>query len=126
MTLCAVCGTQNASHICRDCGRPTCARCFDAAQWRCVNCAAPVQAHVIGGASVAMWFLFIAFLLIFVGMLLMTLGSSWNTSGVSGGAIILIGPIPIILGSGPYSVPLIVLAAVLTFVALIVLVRRFR
>jgi uncharacterized membrane protein len=125
MTLCAVCGTQNASYVCRDCGRSVCARCFDATQWRCANCA-PSQAHAVGGAAAAMWLFFIAFLLISVGMLLMILGASWNTNGLSSGAIILIGPIPIILGSGPYSVPLIVLATVLTLVTLIVLVRRFR
>jgi uncharacterized membrane protein len=48
----------------------------------------------------------------------MTLGSISNLQGVSGGAVILIGPIPIILGTGPYSVPLIALAAVLSAVAL--------
>lgn len=35
------------------------------------------------------------------------------------GAIILIGPIPIVLGSGPYSVGLVAIASVLTVVAII-------
>ena len=70
---------------------------------------------------------FVAFLTIFVGMLLMAFGSLSNLGNVSGGAIILIGPIPIILGSGPYSVALIALAAVLTigaFVFFFILRRR--
>jgi uncharacterized membrane protein len=70
---------------------------------------------------------FIAFAAIFIGMLLMAFGSLSNRGGVSGGAIILIGPIPIILGSGPYSVGLITLAAVLTVAALVLfLVLRRR
>lgn len=36
----------------------------------------------------------------------------------------MIGPIPIILGSGPYSVALIVLAGILTLVGLMFLVLR--
>jgi uncharacterized membrane protein len=61
-----------------------------------------------------MWIFFIAFAMIFIGMLLITYGSASNSGQFSGGAIILIGPVPIILGSGPYSVALIVLAGVLT------------
>lgn len=61
---------------------------------------------------------FVAFLVIFVGMILMAFGSLSNLGNVSGGAIILIGPFPIILGNGPYSVALIVLAAVVTIGAL--------
>jgi uncharacterized membrane protein len=54
-------------------------------------------------------------------VLLITFGSASNPGQFSGGAIILIGPIPIILGSGPYSVALIVLAAALTLVGLMFL-----
>ncbi len=60
-----------------------------------------------------------AFLVIFVGMLLMVLGSLSNLGNLSGAAIIFIGPFPIILGSGPYSVALIVLAAVITIGSLV-------
>lgn len=57
----------------------------------------------------------------------MTLGSiTGSSSNFSGGAVILIGPIPIILGAGQYSVALIALAAVLTLVVVgyYVLFRR--
>jgi uncharacterized membrane protein len=69
---------------------------------------------------------FIGFAVIFVGMLLMAFGSVSNLGRVNGGTIILIGPIPIILGSGPYSVVLIVLATVLTIAGLVflLLLRR--
>jgi uncharacterized membrane protein len=56
----------------------------------------------------------------------MVLGSTSDLGGSAGG-IIFIGPIPIILGSGPYSVPLIVLAAILTiagFIFLLFMMKR--
>ena len=68
-----------------------------------------------------MWLFFIAFAVIFIGILLITFGSASNSGQFSGGAIILIGPIPIILGNGPYSVQLIVLAGVLTIAGLLFL-----
>jgi uncharacterized membrane protein len=65
--------------------------------------------------------------MIVIGMLLITVGSiTGSGSGVSGGAVILIGPIPIILGTGPYAFEMIVVATVLTVLALgfFLLVRR--
>lgn len=70
------------------------------------------------GFSMATWLFFIAFAVIFIGMMLMTFGSISNLGNVSGGAIILIGPIPIVLGTGPYSLVLVALALVLTVFAL--------
>jgi uncharacterized membrane protein len=58
-----------------------------------------------------------AFALIVIGMLLITVGSWGRNGDFSGAAVILIGPIPIILGTGPDSVFLIGLAAILTVVA---------
>ena len=76
--------------------------------------------------GVANILLFLAFAAIFIGMLLIALGSVSNTGNVSSGAVILIGPIPIILGNGPYSFELIELAVVLTIAAIILflVVRR--
>ena len=52
-----------------------------------------------------------------------------GTFGTSGGAVILIGPIPIILGSGPWSGVMVVLSLVVTVLALIlvgVMLHRHR
>jgi len=73
------------------------------------------------------WILLASFALVFIGMLVMMIASS--TQGditTSGGAVILIGPIPIFLGSGPESSWLILLAAIITAIALVVslLTRR--
>ena len=65
--------------------------------------------------------MFIAFAMITIGFLLMVVGPLTGTSGgFSGGAVILIGPIPIVLGTGPYSWAMIAVAAVLTVLALAV------
>lgn len=68
----------------------------------------------------------LAFAAIFIGVLLIALGSMPSLGNVSGGTVILIGPIPIILGAGPYSFELVGLAVALTIVAavLFLIVRR--
>jgi uncharacterized membrane protein len=61
---------------------------------------------------------FLGFLLMFVGVVVLFV-ASWlggNTS-VSGGAIVIIGFVPIVLGAGPYGFYAIVIAAILTIVA---------
>ena len=56
---------------------------------------------------------------IFIGMLLLVFGSiSSLTQSTSGGAVILIGPIPIILGNGSSSLTLVAIGAVLTVITL--------
>lgn len=70
---------------------------------------------------------FAAFAMIFIGILLMTVGSlsSLNPNNVSSGVVILVGPIPIILGAGQYSFALVGLAILLTiFVLVFFLYRR--
>lgn len=60
-------------------------------------------------------------------MILMMIASfSEGRGSASGGAIVLIGPIPVILGSGPESTWMILLAAVITVIALVafLLTRR--
>lgn len=130
--LCVNCGMRPATHICQACGEAVCGNCIDPASWRCSDCTAkltPAAGNYSAPApfSLATWLFFIAFAAIFIGMLFMAFDSLSNRGGVGGGAIILIGPIPIILGSGPYSVGLITLAAVLTVAALVLfLVLRRR
>ena len=76
--------------------------------------------------SMANWLFFTAFIVIFIGMMLMALSAVTNSGSISSGAIILIGPIPIILGAGPYSLVLIGIAAALTVISFVVylLLRR--
>lgn len=58
--------------------------------------------------------------MVLVGMILMAVASLTQGQGVtSGGAVILIGPIPIILGGGPESTWLILLGAIITVIAFV-------
>jgi len=71
----------------------------------------------------------LAFVMIFVGILLMSLAPILNRGNIgSVGTVILIGPIPIVLGSGPFASAIVVLALLLTIVALIfgVILQRRR
>ena len=61
-------------------------------------------------------FLF-GFLLIFAGVIMLVASALLGgDASVSGGAIIFVGPIPIVLGAGPYGFFAVVLAAVLTLI----------
>jgi uncharacterized membrane protein len=67
------------------------------------------------------WIFFASFALVFIGMVVMMIASfSQGHRAASSGVVILIGPIPIILGSGPESTWLIALAAIISIIALVV------
>jgi uncharacterized membrane protein len=128
---CALCGDRAASYVCQSCGRAVCGNCFSSPEWSCINCLGKIPQSPQGESmhlrfSWLSLLFFIAFAAIFVGILLMSFGSLSNLNGLSSGAIILIGPIPIVLGSGTYSLPLIALAAGLTAFGLVffLLLRR--
>ena len=132
--LCAVCGKNPATHVCQNCGRPTCSSCIDLSSWTCYDCRRKFTADQLDAGysrqfqfSLPSVLFLVAFAAIFVGILLIAFGSITNLGSSSGGAVILIGPIPIILGTGPYSFPLIVLSVGVTIVAIaffLVLRRR--
>jgi uncharacterized membrane protein len=121
--LCATCGTNPATYVCQTCGKPMCGNCFDATSWTCYDCgrkSAAARSEVsYPQFSLASLLFLVAFAAIFVGTLLIALGSITNSGTSSAGAVILIGPIPIILGTGPYSFPLIALSVGVTIVAII-------
>lgn len=99
-----------------------CGNCIDQSNWQCSYCMArPTSQNYSAPSqfSTVTWLFFVAFAAIFIGVLLIAFGSLAGQNGVSGGAVILIGPIPIILGNGPYSLWLIVVAAVVTIASLV-------
>jgi len=104
---------------------------FRQARWLCKTCetsaqidAPEVRKTFLSGFS---WIFLASFALIFIGMVVMMIASFTQGHGTtSGGAVILIGPIPIILGSGPESSWLILLAAIIIAIMLLasLLARR--
>jgi len=120
--LCEICGTQEARYVCGRCGKRVCAQDFVPRRWLCVSCEpitraeapAPAGAYPFGLS----WIIFASFALVLIGMILMIIASMTQGQGaMSSGAVILIGPIPIILGGGPQSGWLILLGAIITVVA---------
>ena len=68
--------------------------------------------------SIGLKLLWIGFLLIFTGTILAVISSLFSDSGISTG-IVIVGPIPIIIGTGPYAFLIILVAAALTIVCLV-------
>jgi uncharacterized membrane protein len=129
--LCEICGNQEARFVCSRCGRRACSQDFRQARWLCKTCETSTQIdaqEVRSAFPVGFSWIFLAsFAMIFIGMVIMMIASFTQSHGTSsGGAVILVGPIPIILGSGPESSWLILLAAVITVIALVasLLARR--
>ena len=121
---CEICGSQEARYVCSRCGRRVCGQDFRPARWLCTSCERitrtegpkPAVLYPIGLS----WILFSSFAMILIGMILMIAASLTQGQGVtSGGAVILIGPIPIILGAGPESTWLILLGAIITAIAFV-------
>lgn len=128
---CDICGTQEARFVCKRCGKRVCVQDFRQEQWLCASCGP--NAHLEGPEVTSVsqiglsWILFASFAMVFIGMILMMIASFTQGRGsTSGGAIILVGPIPIILGSGPESTWMTLLAAAITVIALVafLLTRR--
>jgi len=60
-------------------------------------------------------------LLMFAGVIVLIVSALLGGDGtVSGGAIIFVGPIPIVLGAGPYAFFAVVLVVVLTIISFVV------
>ena len=132
--LCTLCGRSPASYVCQSCGRTVCGNCFDPSLWFCVDCRAKAsqpraqEPRLAPSLPVANWLFIIAFVVIFIGLMVMAFSALTSSGSVGGGAVILIGPIPIILGTGPYSTVLVGIAAALTLFSIVafLLLRRRR
>jgi uncharacterized membrane protein len=61
----------------------------------------------------------VGFFLIFAGVILIVVSSFVSDYGLSTSVIIIVGPIPIIIGSGSYSLVAVFMAAVLTIVSMV-------
>ncbi len=83
----------------------------------------------IGFSGRLLGFLLLGIALVFVGIVVLVLASVVLSRSGSIGGIILIGPIPIVFGAGPYSTILIIISAVLaalSFALFILMSRRTR
>ena len=134
--ICELCGERNAKYICQECGRAICERCIEPYSWLCLDCYRKTKTEELGleeeiyGGTLSriplMKIFFMGFLLIFAGMILLMLATVLFGLKDSFGLILLIGPIPIIFGTGQISLPLIILAVALTILCIIVFILLSR
>lgn len=125
--LCEICGNRSARYVCQECGRSVCERCLEPNTWLCTDCwkqlqqEAPSQEAESGFTPLpsSMKFFLVGFFLVFIGVVILMVASLIYGLPDSVGLIVFIGPIPIILGAGEYSLIAIMLAIILTVLSII-------
>lgn len=76
-------------------------------------------------AALASKLLFVGFIIIFFGILISAFGTFFSVlfnGEISGGAIIFIGPLPIVFGVGPHASVLIFLGLLIAFIMFIFII----
>jgi len=124
---CDVCGRLTAAlETCRLCKRRVCEAHFKHQEGVCVVCYSRLSlgtqaAEEASQSATPFRLFFLGLLLMFVGIVVLIVAAGLQGGiSVSGGSVIFVGPIPIVLGAGPYSFFAIVLAVVLTIIGFVV------
>lgn len=120
--VCQRCRTlASITYACRHCKRKVCDACFKPEVRACSEC----YRHLENGRplqTVPMKLFLLGFVLIFLGMIFLIASSVLSGDvQITTGIVIFIGPIPIMLGTGPYSIFAILLAAILTVLGVVFL-----
>lgn len=133
---CEICGSNPAMYVCSECGRSVCPQCFESNIWICSDCYSKKKqeyAQQDFEKSLTSFPLFMkvflaGFLLIFLGVIILMIAGLMGGISPSFGLVVFIGPIPIILGTGKYSLLAILLAVLLTIfgIVLFVIFRKWR
>jgi uncharacterized membrane protein len=124
---CEVCGKHVARYVCQECGREVCELCFESSFWVCSSCYERLgkEAPRIFPWSIPLKLFLLGFILIFIGVVLMVIAAVFS-GAYNVGAVVFIGPIPIILGAGPQSFLVIMLAVALTILGVILFFAFFK
>ena len=122
---CEICGKRVARYVCQECGREVCQFCLEPNTWVCLDCYHSLKQET-PKLEVFPWptpfkLFLLSFLLILVGTSFILIASVLPGT-FSIGAVIFLGPIPIILGAGPHSIWAIILAFTLTILGIVVFI----
>jgi len=122
---CEICGKHVARYVCQECGREVCQFCLEPNTWVCIDCYHSLKQEIpvleIFPWSTPFRLLLFSFLLIFIGTIFILIASI--LPGVySIGAIIFLGPIPIIIGAGPHLIWASLLAFALTILGIVLFI----
>ena len=123
---CEICENRPARYVCQECGRNVCERCLELHTWLCTDCWKQLERGVpkleaegvLSSLPSSMKVFLIGFSLIFVGVVVVMIATLIHGFPGSAGLIVFIGPIPIVLGTGEYSLLAVVLAIILTIVSI--------
>lgn len=128
MENCGICGKLTAAlHECRLCKRQVCEEHFKPQDGLCSLChsrlsqatQATEEDNLMSALSFKLFFL--GFFLMFVGVVVLIIAAALQgDTNLSVGSVVFIGPIPVILGAGPYAFFAILLAVILTIVGFVV------
>ncbi len=123
---CNICGKRAARYVCQECGHEVCEMCLEPQTWVCSDCYSRLKPEAPAleafPLSTPFKLFLLGFSLIFIGMIFMMITAILSGAPATMGTIIFVGPIPIILGAGPYSIWAIILAIVLTILGVILFV----
>jgi len=122
---CGICGKRVARYVCQECGREVCQFCLEQNTWVCLDCYHSLKQEtprleVLPWSTPFKLFL-LSFLLMFIGTIFIVIASVLPGT-FSIGAIIFLGPIPIILGAGPHLIWAIILAFALTILSIVLFI----
>jgi len=125
--LCAVCGKRPARYVCQECGRNVCELCLEPQTWLCSECYKRIEREVprieterILPFRLSFMKIFIfSFLLIFIGMVILMIAALISGLTDSFSFLLLIGPIPIVFGTGQYTFWTVVLAIIITIISIV-------
>ena len=117
---CQLCGKlAPVTYTCKQCKREVCEACFKHGVNVCSECYSRLKKGMPLLTFPLKLFL-LGFALIFVGMVFLIASSIlYGNVQTTTGIVIFVGPIPIVLASGPYSIFAILLAAILTILAIV-------
>ena len=124
---CQLCGKlAPVTHTCRQCKRQVCEACFKHEVGVCSECYSRIKERT-PLITFPMKLFLLGFALIFLGIIFLVASSIlYGNIKTATGVVIFVGPIPIILGSGPHSFLAILLATTLTIlgIAFFLLLRK--
>jgi len=122
---CDICGKLAAVlHVCRLCKHRVCEEHFKPQEGICSQChsrlSLATQTPEDWMSAIFIKLFLLGFVLVVAGIIILIVAAVLQGSvEVSGAAIIFIGPIPIIIGAGPHTSLILLLAAILTIVGFV-------
>ncbi len=118
--VCQLCGKlAPVTYLCKGCGRKVCEACFRHEVSVCSECNTRLKERA-PLLSFPLKLFVLGFVLIFVGTIFLIVSSLvFDNIQATTGIVIFVGPIPIILGSGPHSILAILLATILTILGVV-------